>query len=311
LQVFWTLLSSLMFATMSLLVKVAAGEFAIPTILFSRALPGALLMIAYALFRGLPIKTPHWKMHAVRNVVGISSLLLGFYAVSRLPLATASCLDYTAPIFMTLYAVALRRHRPTRVEFLALIGGFAGVVLLLRPTAQQDDLVPFAAGLAGGALAAIVYLQIRRLGRAGEPLWRIVFIYSATGVVVSALAMPFTPSHPHSGEGVLALLGVGVTGLVAQMAMTKAYSQGTPTLVATLQYSTVVFSAVYGYVLWDDRLSLASTAGLALIVVSGTLVAWHVRATALIDPVLAATRRQTTGEGSRTRRGTERRPPAA
>jgi S-adenosylmethionine uptake transporter len=281
LPIFWTLLSSLLFATMSLLVKVASSEFSLPTIVFFRALPGALLLFAYALARGLPITTPHWKTHAVRSVVGIGSMMLGFYAVSGLPLATATCLDYTAPIFMTLYVIMILHHRPTALETLALVGGFVGVVLLLRPTAQRDQIMPFVAGLVSGALAAVAYMQIRRLGRAGEPPWRIVLIYSATALLLSAIAMPFTPSYTHTSRGIVALAGIGLTGLVAQIAMTRAYSEGAPTVVATLQYSTVVFSAIYGYVLWDDHLSIASAGGLALVIVSGAVAAWHVRATAI------------------------------
>jgi len=266
-----------MYATMSLLVKIAAADFSLPTIVFFRALPGAVLMLAYARLRGLTFSTPHWKIHGVRTVVGITSLVLAFYAVSRLPLATATCLDYTAPIFMTLYLVTVLRHRPTPLEYLAVAGGFAGVTLLLRPTFQQDDVWPFVAGLAGGALAAISYMQIRRLGRAGEPIWRIVFVYSVGGLVASAIAIPFTPAHAHSLDGVLALGGVGLTGLVAQIAMTRAYSHGTPTVVATLQYSTVVFAALYGYFLWGDRPSVASASGLTLVIVCGALAAWQVR----------------------------------
>jgi drug/metabolite transporter (DMT)-like permease len=283
-QVFWTLLSSLMYATMSLMVKVAAEDFSLPTIVFFRALPGAIFMFAFARIRGLTFTTPHWKVHGIRSAVGITSLVLAFFAVSRLPLATATCLDYTAPIFMALYLVVILRHRPTLLEHLALAGGFAGVVVLLQPTFQQDDVWPFVAGLGGGALAAVSYMQIRRLARLREPLWRIVFVYSVTGLVASSIVIPFTPTHDHTLEGVLALGGVGLTGLVAQVAMTRAYSHGTPTVVATLQYSTVVFAALYGYFLWGDRPSVASASGLILVVVSGAIAAWQVRSGGSLAP---------------------------
>ena len=274
----WVLLSSLLFATMGLLVKLASAEFSLVEIMFFRALPGSLVLYAYARSRGLSIRTPHWRIHAVRNAVGIASMGLGFYAISKLALATATTLEYTAPIFMVVYLAVIGHHRPSRLELGALAFGFGGVALLLQPSFAEEQALPFLAALASGAVAPIAYLQIRRLGNRREPAWRTVFFYSATVSVLSAIALPFTKVTVASAAGLVTLLGVGATGAAAQLAMTRAYSAGSPTLTGVLQYSTVLFAAAYGYVVWDDSMTLVSGLGLALIIGSGAVAAYLTRA---------------------------------
>lgn len=262
---------------MSLLIKLASAQFSLAEIMFFRTLPGVLLLVGYAWIQKLPLGTPHWRIHAVRNVVGIGSMVLGFYAISHLALGTAACLEYTSPLFMMLYAVAFFSHKPRPTDVVALLGGFAGVLLLLRPSLQEGQVVPFIAGLGSGALAAIAYLQIRRLGIAGEATWRTVFIYTVAAMAASLIALPLAPASTYTLPGVAVLVGVGVTGLVAQLAMTRAFSRGSMTLAATLQYSTVVFATLYGVGFWGDAMTWASAIGLALIVVSGSTAAVGVR----------------------------------
>jgi S-adenosylmethionine uptake transporter len=268
---FWILIASLLFATMSALVKLAAAGISLPEIVFFRTLPTAVALFAIARIRGHTLASRNWKLHAARCFVGVSSMFVGFYAVTKLPLATATTLEYTTPLFMLVYLVVFaRRHLTPRMAF-AMIGGFAGVVVLLRPTLDTDQTLAFAAGLCSGALAAGAYTLIRRLGVAGEPTLRIVLWYAVTGTVVAAAMIPFSPSSLYTGETILALGGVGTVGLFAQLAMTRAFSSGPTTLLTSLQYSTVAFAAIYGALVWGDTLSATSGFGLSLIVLSGIL----------------------------------------
>jgi S-adenosylmethionine uptake transporter len=274
----WILLSSALFATMSFLVKLAAAEFPLVQIIFFRALPGALLLYVYVRWKGWSLWTPHWRTHACRNLVGVGSVACGFYAIAHLPLATATTLEYTAPIFMMAILAITDRHRPGALEIGALCCGFAGVVVLLQPSFARDQAAPMLLGLASGALASAAYLLIRRLGRGGEAPWRTVFFYSSTVLLLSSLALPFVDVKVPSFRGLLILLGVGLTGAAAQLTMTRAYSAGSPTLTSVLQYSTVLFAAAYGHWFWDDQLTAASLLGLALIIGSGAVAAWLTRA---------------------------------
>jgi S-adenosylmethionine uptake transporter len=265
---FWILLASLLFATMSALVKVAATGVSLQGIVFFRTLPSSVGLFAFARARGLPIASRNWKLHLLRSLAGVGGMFVAFYAVSKLPLATATTLEYTTPLFMLAYMVVFARRHLTPQMLLAMIGGFAGVLVLLRPSFQTGQTLAFLAGLASGALAALAFVQIRRLGEAEEPVWRIVMFNSWTGTLIAAAMIPFAPPSNYSVTTLIALGAVGIVGMFAQLAMTRAFSKGSTTLLASLQYSTVAFSATYGIVIWGDTPSAATALGLALIVMS-------------------------------------------
>ena len=276
-QVFWILLSCLLFATTGMFIKLASTQFSLAEVLFFRTFPAVLVLVAFARLRGLALGTSHWRLHLIRGAAGMVSVGLAFYAVRQLSLPTATSLEYTAPIFMVFYVMLVRHRRPQAMELLAIFGGFVGVLLLLRPTLGAGQVVPFLLGLGSGALAAVAYSQIRRLGAAGEAPWRIVLIYTLLTMLVSFVGMLVTPRATFTAEGLGVLFGVSVSGLFAQLAMTRAFSQGSPTLLATLQYSTLIFAALYGYWVWGDVLTWTSAMGLVLIVVSGSAAALAAR----------------------------------
>jgi drug/metabolite transporter (DMT)-like permease len=268
-SVLWILFASLMFATMSALVKVAAAGVSLPEIVFFRTLPAAVGLFVLARIRGQSIASRNSKLLALRCCVGIAGTFVSFYAVSALPLATATTLEYTTPLFMLAYIVIVMRSRVTASMAFAMIGGFVGVVVLLRPTVQSGQTLAFAAGLASGILAGLAYTLLRRLGDAGESTSRIVLWYSISANVVAAALIPFSPPSRYEAETVVALVALGIVGLGAQVGLTRAFRSGPTTLLASLQYSTVAFAAIYGVMLFGDTLSFASLFGLSLIVLSG------------------------------------------
>lgn len=268
-SVVWILFASLMFATMSALVKVAAAGVSLPEIVFFRTLPAAVGLYVLARIRGQSVAPRHSKLMALRCGVGIAGTFVSFYAVSNLPLATATTLEYTTPLFMLAYIVIVMRSRVTPSMAFAMIGGFVGVVVLLRPTVQSGQTLAFAAGLASGIFAGLAYTILRRLGDAGESTSRIVLWYSISANLVAAALIPFSPPSRYDPETVVALVALGIVGLGAQVGLTRAFKSGPTTLLASLQYSTVAFAAFYGVLLFGDSLSFASLFGLSLIVLSG------------------------------------------
>jgi S-adenosylmethionine uptake transporter len=154
--------------------------------------------------------------------------------------------------------------------YAALAAGFIGVVFLLQPVFAQDEWLGAVFGLGSGIISSIAYLNVRRLGELGEPEWRTVFYFSA----VSALGgLPWllaaNPFHVIDPSGWLLLVGVGGFGVLAQLCMTAAYKRGKTLVSASLAYSTVVFSSIFGVLLWGETLSWFGWAGVALIVASG------------------------------------------
>ncbi len=178
----WMLVAAALFALMSVLVKHASSTFSPAELVFYRSAFGLVaiwVVIAVSHRRLLaPLATPHFKAHFWRGLSGFAALVLFFYALARLPLATAVTLNYTAPLFLAALSAWWLRERHGRGLIGAVLLGFAGIVLLLRPQVQGQAWLPALAGLVSGMLAAVAYVNVKQLGRLGEPEWRVVFYFT-------------------------------------------------------------------------------------------------------------------------------------
>jgi drug/metabolite transporter (DMT)-like permease len=149
--------------------------------------------------------------------------------------------------------------------------GFCGVVLLLQPTLEREQLLPGLLGLISGFLAGVAYLNVRHLAVIGEPDTRTVFYFSVIASIGSGIWILFDTVHAITPQGFAILLGLGASGTLAQLAMTRAYRTGRTLVVGSLAYSTIVFASLFGMLLWDETLSLGSWLGMAFIIASGVL----------------------------------------
>jgi len=274
------LVASLLFATMAVCVKFAAEWFNSAELVFWRGLIGMLLMWLWARSRGETLATRYPGMHAWRSLVGVLSLGAWFYALAWLPLATAMTLNYMSSVWVAAFLVggALITWNPrggsplpARQGALALtvVAGFTGVLLMLRPTVEQHQVFAGLVGLMSGLLAAFAYLQVMALGKIGEPEGRTVFYFAVGSAVAGAVGMAVTGVSRWDWPHALWLLPVGVLASLGQLCMTRAFSRGPTLVVANLQYSGIVFGALYSLLLFGDRIPLAGWAGMALIVASG------------------------------------------
>ncbi len=265
--------ASYLFATMGVCVKLASATYTAGEIVFYRGLVGALVITGLTRWRGGSLRTPVPAMHFWRSAVGVGSLMLWFYAIGALPLATAMTLNYMSSVWMALFliggAVLLGSARVHGRLVAAVLVGFAGVALVLRPTIDDRQLWHGLAGLVSGMLAALAYLQVTALGRAGEPESRIVFYFSLGSMVAGAATMLVHGASAHTATGLALLLAIGTLATVAQMMMTRAYAIGRTLSNASLQYLGIVFAFVYGVLLFDDPVTWMALAGMALIVAAG------------------------------------------
>lgn len=275
-QSLWMLVACAMFAIMGACVKVSADAGAsMPQIVLFRGLPSVLLLYFWAKAGRRPIAPKSWKLHIRRNVSGVTSMWLGFLALAYLPLSTAVSLNYTAPLFIAVWMLAWGGSQRDPVRILAVLLGFLGVIGVLRPSISEDQWFAAMLGLCAGALSAIAMMQVRALGRAGEPEWRTVLIFSCFVVCSSAAGLLLDGWRELDWRAWLALLGVGLAGLFGQLTMTRAFGLGSALLTAALQYTTIIFAALIGIVFWGDLPDWLAWAGMALIIGSGLLSAWR------------------------------------
>lgn len=268
-QSLWMIAASFFFACMGVCVKLAADTVSAAEIVFYRSAISLFLMFALVRWRGIAIATPHWRFQLRRSSSGFLSLLLYFYAISLLPLATAVTLSYTSPLFLALYLAWFGKLRLRGSMLGALALGFVGVVLLLRPTFDSEQLPGGLIGLGSGILAGLAYYNVRELGARGESEERTVFYFSLFSTVASALWMALFEFHRLDPHAAMLLLGVGGFATLAQLAMTRAYKRGKTIVSASLAYSTVVFASLFGMLLWRETLSAGAWLAIALIVASG------------------------------------------
>lgn len=267
----WMLVAGLCFAIMGVLVKLGAERFSSAELVFYRSLFGLLSIYAVIHWQGFPLGTPRIAQQMQRAILGFVSLLMFFYAISELPLATAITLNYTSPLFMAIFTPWMLKEKPKRSLVLAILLGFIGVSLLLKPSLHAGELFAGAMGLLSGFLAGIVYLHVTQLARAGEPDWRTVFYFTLVCTLGAGLWMLLHEFHSLAWRDLPLLLGIGISATAAQFAMTRAYRTGNHLVVGSLAYSTVVLASIFGIALWDELLSPDRWLAVALIMLSGII----------------------------------------
>ncbi|MGY0196302.1 DMT family transporter [Leptothrix sp. BB-4] len=270
--------AAFLFASMGVAVKIASAWYPSTEIVMYRGIVGLLLMLLLMRRQRTSWRTPVPAMHFWRGLSGVSSLLMWFYAITGLPLATAMTLNYMSSVWMALFliggSVMLGGSRIDGRLVLTALAGFCGVAAILRPTIEASQLWHGVIGLLSGMLSAMAYLQVSALGRAGEPETRVVFYFSLGGLLAGAVLTAFNDGfHGHTPKGALALLAVGLFATSAQLLMTRAYAIGKPLVNASLQYLGIAFAFVYSVLLFGDPVHLLSVAGMLLVVAAGIAAA--------------------------------------
>lgn len=270
------LVAALGFAIMGALVKVSSAKFSNAELVFYRSLFGLLMIYGYIFAKKLPLTTPVMGKQMSRALVGFVSLVLFFYAIAHLPLATAMTLNYTSPLFLALFMPFFLRmeHQnslPRKTLYFALVLGFIGVVLLLRPTLSSKDALAGLLGLLSGVGAALAYIHVKQLGNVKEPDWRTVFYFTLISTLCAGAWMFLQHFTPLTWQDMPSLLGLGASATIAQLAMTRAYRTGSTLTVASLAYTTVVLASLLGAVFWQEQLSVSEWLAIGFIVLSGII----------------------------------------
>jgi len=278
-QALWMVLASLFFSSMSVCVKFAAVHFSTFELVFYRGAIGTLLMAIACHRKGISLRTRVPKMHTWRAFTGVASLAAWFYAIAFLPLATAMTLNYMSGIWVaaflvgaTLWKGKLQDAKRQIPVVLTVVISFLGVVMVLRPTFEQNQVLAGMVGLFSGLIAAMAYIQVAELGRQGEPVERTVFYFSLAAAASGALVVLLTGTSDWVWPQAWLLLPIGILAAMGQWCMTRAYNDGATMVVANLQYSGIVFSAMFGLFLFGDQIPWIGWGGI-LIIVSSAIAA--------------------------------------
>jgi drug/metabolite transporter (DMT)-like permease len=283
-QSLWMLFASFLFAAMGVFVKLASETYSTSEIVMYRGLVGVTVLFLLIRAQGGTFRTQFAMGHLWRSIIGVISLWMWFFSISKLPLATAMTLNYLSPIWIAVWLFANGWwHAKNRVEWpliAAVTMSFVGVVLLLQPAFASNQLFYALVAIGSSVLTAVAYMQVRKLGLAGEPESRVVFYFTCSNVVAGLLGNVIENGgtfvfHPLDGHGGLLLLGIGLFATAAQVSMTRAYRLGNTLVVANLQYTGIVFSSIWGVLVFADRFDWHSWLGIGIILVSGCAAAFY------------------------------------
>lgn len=245
-------------------------------LLFWRQFLGIPMLIGWVLLTRRGIKafyTTRPRAHVVRGLYGILGMILNFGAVVLLPLAEATTMNFTTPIWAVILSVFLLKDRPGIWRWSSVIIGFIGVLLIARPGSSTIPLFGALVALGGAFMIALISIQIADLGRTEAPL-TIVLWFGVISAPLLALAMPFVASH-HDATDWLLLLGIAILGTIGQLLLTFALRLGQVSSVIVMDYSALFWATLYGALLFGAFPSAGTWFGAPLIVAAGIIITWR------------------------------------
>jgi len=266
--------SALVFAIMGALVKTLSQSLSIEMVVFFRNVFALIFIIPWVCYRNPAggIKTSKFYFHVLRSVAGLGAMYCYFYALAHMKLGEAVLLSYTTPLFIPIIAYLWIKESVPRKVIAAVIIGFAGIMLILKPGSGLFDPVAVI-GLAAGILASFAMVTIRRMAPT-EPPVRIVFYYTLMATVFSCVPLLWAWQTPGTTLWWILIL----TGLVAvsgQLLMTKAYNLAPAAQVGPFMYAVVVFATIMGFLFWGESLDILSLGGAVLVCLAGIMATLH------------------------------------
>ncbi|KRA56060.1 DMT family transporter [Devosia sp. Root635] len=269
------------FVVMATLLKatetIPAGE-----LVFFRCFFAFLPVVFWLLWRGqlrAALHTSNPLGHILRALVGASSMGLGFFALTRLPLPEATAIGYAAPLLIVVFSALLLKERVHLFRWTAVTLGLFGVIIILWPrltlftTGQplgNAEAVGAVAALGGAVLSAFAMMQVRKLTRT-ERTEAIVVYFFISASVMSLATIPFGWAMPTPAQAAL-LIGAGFAGGVGQLLMTSSYRYADMSVIAPFEYVSLLLTLVVGFIVFADIPTAAMILGALIIVASGIAV---------------------------------------
>lgn len=259
--------SALFFSAVGAMVKQLTGELPVPMVVFFRSFLGLLILTPWLWqIPSFTFRTQRLKDHAFRALVGVCAMYLFFFALSRLHLAVAIMLNFTAPLFIPVVAAVWLREPLQRRIIAFLLVGFCGVLAVLQPT--RGGWEPAAiAGLVSSLFAAVALVGVRNLS-SSEPAARTVFYFGVFASVVSLPAALWVWVPPTPRQWGLALL-IGFCATIGQWLITRGYSSAPAGKVGYYQYTSVIFATGIGWIVWGEIPNGMAWLGGGLILAAG------------------------------------------
>ncbi len=282
------LLSAFALSSMVMMVKLSSESgLRLPEIMFWRqfmAIPVVLMWIMPG--SGiLSLQTKRLPAHFLRSLVGTTGMFFTLGVVVLLPLAEATTLSFTVPIFATLLSALVLKEHVGKHRWSAVIFGFVGVLIVIQPGSGGFPLKGALVGLTSAAMVSIISVQLRDLGRTEAPATT-AFYFSAFSAAIVGLLHFMPMPHPinealawstpaYDGRQWMMIAALGLSGGLGQIALTASLRYAPVSTVVAMDYSSLIWSSLYGWLIWAVLPGPSTWAGAPIIVASGLYIAWR------------------------------------
>ncbi|WP_248765328.1 DMT family transporter [Pseudomonas protegens] len=270
-------LAVLLFASHDTLSKYLSAFYPIVMVVWARYVVHTLLMLVVFVPRSgfsAVVRTKRPGLQLLRALCLIGTSLLFTTGLRYIPLAEATAVNFLAPLLVTALSVPFLGERVSRAQWLAVLTGFVGVLIVVRPGGALFTpaiLLPLGSALCFG----FYQLLTRKLSDVDSPTTSNFLTGILNSLVMSAL-LPFFWSTPTLVHG-LFMIGLGTCGMLGHMLLTQAFRHAAPAMLAPFSYGQILFAGLFGYLIFDHTPDQYALVGIAVICLSGLAVAWAQR----------------------------------
>lgn len=270
----WILVSVVAATGMTLCIRFLTPDLHTAMLAFLRSALGLVALVPFlvrARVSGVPLKFQAWKLHVARGICMSFALNSGFYAIWKLPLATATILFFAAPIFVTILAGPILSERVGPRRWAAVIAGFIGAVIILRPGLEGIDVTALIAVLSAGGFAAALVL-----GKIIAPIDGTASTFVSSTSLTAIFTLPpalFVWDIPHDPVAWTILIVLVVSSSLRTYADIRAYAQGEAGYLAPFSYLRLLTVGLAGYLMFGEVIDLPTMIGGAIIIGSTLYIA--------------------------------------
>lgn len=282
--IIYMFLSALISAFNGAIAKILGDDISALEIVFFRNIFGIVFLLISVYHTPLRSKGGKPFLLLYRGLFGFTAMFLFFYTITTIPLGEAITLNKTSPLFVFVLAFFLLNERLSKVEIVALLLGFLGVLMITKPLGLEIGFEHLM-GLVGGFLAAAAYTTIAKIKDVYDSR-TIVLSFMSVGVVIPLflfiIALFYRPKNlefiftpfimPQTTTIWVLLLIIGLTATISQWFLTLAYSQSRTTVIGIVSYINIPFAIFFGSLLGDRIPDIYTFIGITLIILSGLLI---------------------------------------
>ncbi len=258
---------------MASFIKITSEELPASQLVFLRSVIGLLIILPIVLPRGYQfIKTSKLKLHLFRALISLCAMTCFFYAIGHIGLSESALLNATSPLFIGILATIFLQEQLDRFSLLALLCGFIGIALILKPGTELFSLAALI-GLASGLFIGCAKILVRYMSDT-EPVLRTVFYFSLLSTLYSSIPMFWLWQSP-SNDALIYMLLAGICATGGQTLLTYAYSHNEAIQVAPFTYVTVLIATLIAWLVWREFPDLTSSIGAILVIVSCLVITFQ------------------------------------